>query len=171
MIGKWACAAMATAALALVACMPEQAATYRAPGMAVSPSNGACFTSDDLGVIRARMTQQVFATATLGCKTYGGGRRFNREYTNFLGKFKTDLELNSESLQEMAGRKGFDLDVVLTEMANRTAGRANDPGFCSRIERGLGWSLSPKVTSLTQVPPPYDFSPEMRMVPCAGART
>ena len=169
MIGKFACAALATAALALAACFPEQASTERPTYQAPGPP-GACYTSGDLGIVHARMTQQVFATATLGCKAANGTRRFNQHYTDFIRKFEGDLAANAESLQDVADRKGLNVDSVVTEMANRTAGRFNEPGFCSRVERGLNWSLSPRVTSLRQVPPPYDFSPEMRMLPCPGAR-
>jgi hypothetical protein len=174
MIGKLACAALAAATLALVACLPEQAAnerpTYQAPAMGGSPGNLACFTSVELGVVQVRMTQQNFATATLGCKSANGARRFNQHYSDFIRKFQADLETNAENLQNLADRKGLNMDTVVTEMANRTAGRFNEPGFCARIERGLNWSLSTKVTSLRQVPPPFDFSPEMRMLPCPGAR-
>ena len=41
-----------------------------------------------------------------------------------------------------------------------------DAAFCSRNLRALEWSLSPSVTSLTQVPSPYDFGPEMNIFPC-----
>ena len=168
MIGKLACATLTAAALALGACMSEQATSERPTYQASAAGPSACYTSGDLDVIHARMAQQVFATATLGCKTPGGARRFNRHYSDFIRKFQADLDANAESLQNVADRKGFDMDVVLTEMANRTAGRLNDPGFCARVERGLAWSLSSRVTSLSQVPPPYDFSPEMRMLPCRG---
>jgi hypothetical protein len=176
MFGKLAGAPLAAAALALSGCLPERAAyhspTYQAPAMtAAMPGNRSCYTSDELDIVHARMAQQVFATATLGCKSANGMRRFNQPYTDFIRKFEADLALNAEGLQELADRKGLDVDGAVTEMANRTAGRMNDPGFCSRVERGLAWSLSPRVTSLRQVPPPYDFSPEMRFVPCQGART
>lgn len=67
-------------------------------------------------------------------------------------------------------RKRLNMDVVVTQFANRTANRANDPGFCQRLERALKWSLNPKVASLSQVPPPWNFAPEMDMFPCPGAR-
>jgi hypothetical protein len=174
MVGKLAGVALAATALALAACLPERAAnngpTYQAPGMATAPGNRACYTSDELDIMHARMAQQVFATATLGCKSANGLRRFNQPYSDFIRKFEADLALNAEGLQDLADRKGLNVDTVVTEMANRTAGRVNDPGFCSRVERGLAWSLSPRVTTLRQVSPPYDFSPEMRIIPCRGAR-
>ena len=35
-----------------------------------------------------------------------------------------------------------------------------------RHARALEWSLAPSVTSLTQVPSPYDFGPAMNVFPC-----
>lgn len=178
MVGKLAGAVLlAVAGIALVACIPEQTAqegpNYQAPVVAVAaPPNlaNACYGSGELGTMHARMTQQVFATGVLGCKSADGMRRYDRQYTDFVGKFKTDLANNARDLQNLVNRKRLNMDVVVTEMANRTAGRANEGDFCARIERALKWSLSPKVTSLQQVPPPYDFSPEMRMFPCPAAR-
>src|SRR5688572_6662338 len=131
MSGKLACAGLALAVLALVACQASERPTYQGSVMGGAP--GACYTSADLGVVHARMTQQVFATATLGCKTANGTRRFNQHYTDFIRKFAADLEANAESLQNVADRRGLNVDTVVTEMANRTAGRFNDPGFCSRV--------------------------------------
>jgi hypothetical protein len=63
--------------------------------------------------------------------------------------------------------KGRNFDVVITEIANRTAQQpVGDPAFCSRHQRALEWSLAPSVSSLTQVPSPYDFGPEMNVFPC-----
>jgi hypothetical protein len=178
MIGKLGYAALlAAAAISLVACDPQRVQqdgpNYQAPIVAMaSPPNLAsiCYGGGELGAMHARMTQQEFATGVLSCKSADGTRLYNQQYTDFITKFKTDLSANFQELQGLVARKRLNMDVVVTEMANRTAARANDGGFCSRIERALKWSLSPKVTSLQQVPPPFDFAPEMTMFPCPAAK-
>ena len=55
----------------------------------------------------------------------------------------------------------------MTEIANRTAQRApTDKDFCSRGKRAFDWAMDPKVTTLAQVPPPYDLGPEMNIHAC-----
>ena len=174
MVGGFARAVgAAIAGIALASCVIEQAAlegpTYQAPVVAVpQPANLAnvCFSDPDLRAVHARMAQQVLVTATLGCKGADGGRLYQQQYANFVGKFQGDLKTNFQVLTEVVARKRLNMDVLVTEMANRTAGRANEPDFCPRISRAYTWALSPKVTSLDQVPPPYDFSPEMRIFRC-----
>ena len=64
-------------------------------------------------------------------------------------------------------RKRFNTDVFVTEVANRTAQRApTDKEFCSRGKRAFDWAMDPKVTALSQVPPPYDLGPEMNIYAC-----
>ena len=41
-----------------------------------------------------------------------------------------------------------------------------DREFCSRSQRTLEWALSPQVTTLAQVPPPYDLGPDMNIHGC-----
>jgi len=41
-----------------------------------------------------------------------------------------------------------------------------DPAFCSRHQRALEWALLAEVTTLTQVPAPYDLGPEMKIFSC-----
>lgn len=175
MIGRVARAAVVVVGLAVSGCVVEQAAlegpNYQAPAVAVPPPGNLpsiCFTEQDLRTVQARMTQQVLATATLGCKSVDGARLYHQQYTNFIGKFQGDLKSNYQDLSALVARKRLNMDVMVTEMANRTAGRANEPDFCPRLGRAYTWALSPKVTTLSQVPPPYDFSSEMRMFRCPG---
>ena len=71
------------------------------------------------------------------------------------------------ALSEVARRKRLNVDVFVTEVANRTAQRAPvDREFCSRSKRALDWALDPKVSSLSQVPPPFDLGPEMNIFAC-----
>jgi len=136
------------------------------------PSNirAICYNADDLAVMRSRMLQMELSVATLQCQTAGGRRAFESLYTDFLNKFRPELSTNVRSLQQIAARKRLNVDVVVTEFSNRMAQRAPvDKEFCSRSLRALEWSLDPKVTSLSQAPPPYDLGPEMNMHPCPAS--
>ncbi len=148
------------------------AADYQA---AVPPSppppntRGICYTPADLVTYRARMLQQEFSVGTLQCQTPSGSRAYNNQYAAFIAKFQSELAANTHSLQQLAGRKRFNVDVLVTEFANRTAQRAPvDKEFCSRIKRAFDWSLSAQVTTLAQVPPPYDLGPEMNVFACSS---
>jgi hypothetical protein len=126
-----------------------------------------CYNDTDLSVVRSRMLQQEMTVATLQCQSPGGGRAFEGLYTTFLSKFNAELATNARSMQQMAGRKRFNFDVMITEFANRTAQFAQtDKDFCARGLRALEWTLDPKVSSLAQAPPPYDLGPDMNIFPC-----
>jgi hypothetical protein len=146
------------------------AADYQAAVPATPPAGtirGICYNAADLAVYRARMVQQEMVVATLQCQNPGGSRAYERLYADFLGKFQSELGANARSLTQLAGRKRFNVDVVVTEFANRTAQRAPvDKEFCSRYKRAFDWALSAQVTTLAQVPPPYDLGPEMNVFPC-----
>lgn len=174
-------AILAAGTLALGACTLETAKTaapvkkppaadYQAavpPGPPVANLRAICYNAADLSVMRARMLHQELVVATLQCQSPGGGRAFEAIYGTYLSKFNAELGTNGRSLQQMAGRKRFNVDVLVTEFSNRTAQRAPvDPEFCSRNRRALEWALDPKVTSLTQAPPPYDLGPDMNIHPC-----
>jgi len=112
------------------------------------------------------MVQMELNVLTLQCQTANGARAYERNYGDFLNKFKNDLATNGRSLQQMAGRKRYNVDVV-TELANRTGQRAQvDKEFCARGKRAFDWALSAEVTTLEQVPAPYDIGPEMNVYPC-----
>jgi len=126
-----------------------------------------CYDSADLTVVRARMLHQELVVATLQCQSAGGVRAFESIYASYNSKFTPELTTNARSLQQLAGRKRFNVDVLVTEFANRTAQRApTDKDFCSRTLRALEWAVDPKATSLALVPPPYDLGPEMNIIPC-----
>jgi len=136
------------------------------------PSNirAICYNAEDLAVMRSRMLQMELSVATLQCQTGGGRRAFEGPYTDFLNKFRPELTTNSRAMQQIAGRKRLNVDVVVTEFSNRMAQRAQtDKEFCSRSLRALEWALDPKVTSLSQAPPPYDLGPEMNIYPCPAS--
>lgn len=143
----------------------------QAPDPVAKPANVKviCYNDADIAVMRARMLQQEMAVATLQCQNPGGSRALEGFYSGFLSKFNGDLATNARGLQQVAGRKRLNVDVVVTEFANRTAQRAPvDREFCTRSQRALEWALAPQVASLTQVPPPYDLGPEMNIHACSA---
>ena len=143
----------------------QQAST--APAPPATSIRAICYNAADLAVYRARMVQMELNVITLQCQTTGGARAYERDYADFLGKFKNDLAANARSLQQMAGRKRYNVDVLVTELANRTGQRAQvDKEFCARGKRAFEWALSQQVTTLDQVPAPYDIGPEMNVHPC-----
>jgi hypothetical protein len=146
------------------------AADYQAPLPPSPPASnlrGICYNPADLAVFRARMVQMELNVITLQCQTAGGARAYESAYASFLNKFKGELATNGRSLQQLAGRKRLNVDVVVTEFANRTGQRAQqDKEFCARGKRAFDWALSAQVTTLTQVPAPYDIGPEMNVYPC-----
>lgn len=174
-------AILVASGLALGGCPFEQAKTtapankpaaadYQAPVPPSPPATnirGICYNPTDLAVYRARMVQMELNVATLQCQRAGGSRAYEEQYRAFIAKFQSELATNGRSLQQLGARKRFNVDVVVTEFANRTAQRAPvDKEFCSRSKRAFDWSLSPQVTTLAQVPPPYDIGPEMNVYPC-----
>jgi len=151
---------------------PETAAgpNYQAPAAALAPPanlRSVCFVDPDLMAFRTRMVQQELVVGVLSCTGADGGRKLDKQYAAFIQKFTPELASNAADLKGIVTRKGRNFDVVVTEIANRTAQRpVEDAAFCSRHQRALEWSLSPSVTSLSQVPSPYDFGPEMNVFPC-----
>jgi hypothetical protein len=146
------------------------AADYQAevpPSPPAASIRGICYNPADLAVYRARMVQMELNVATLQCQRAGGSRAYEEQYRAVLTKFQSELAANGRSLNQLAARKRFNVDVLVTEFANRTAQRAPvDKEFCSRSKRAFDWALAPQVTSLAQVPPPYDIGPEMKVYPC-----
>jgi hypothetical protein len=147
------------------------AADYQAAVPASPPAastRSICYNEADLATYRGRMLQQEMVVATLQCQNPNGNRAYEGQYASFLSKFQSELATNARSLQQLSGRKRFNVDVVVTEFANRTAQRAPvDKEFCGRYKRAFDWALSTQVTSLAQVPAPYDLGPEMNVYPCA----
>jgi hypothetical protein len=126
-----------------------------------------CYNDADLAIVRARMLQMELNVATLQCQTPNGDRAFEGLYTTFVSKFNAELATNARTMQQIAGRKRFNFDTVITEFANRTAQQAPvDREFCPRNLRALEWTLDAKVTQLSQAPPPYDLGPDMNIFPC-----
>ena len=148
---------------------PAAAAYQMASTLPVSANNAACYNYADLATVRARMLQQELSVATLQCQSAGGGRAFESLYSSFLSKFTANGELsaNARAIQQVSRTKRFNLDVLVTEFANRTAQKAPvDTAFCARNLRAFEWALDAQVSTLAQVPPPYDLGPDMNITPC-----
>jgi hypothetical protein len=142
---------------------------YQAPvaASAGTVNRNTCYNTADLTVIRARMLHQELVVATLQCQSASGARALETIYASYNSKFTPELTANARSLQQLAARKRFNVDVLVTEFANRMAQRAPvDKEFCTRSLRALEWALDQKATTIALVPPPYDLGPEMNIVPC-----
>jgi hypothetical protein len=184
MIGKFVQAVVLVAAALTISgfsgCTPRTATPAKKPAAPdyqapVPPSPPAastranCYNEADLATLHARMVHQELTVATLQCQSAGGARAFEGAYTSFLGKYTAELTANGRALNDLARRRRLNVDVVVTEFANRTAQKAPvDKEFCSRSLRALEWALDPQATSLSQVPPPYDLAPDMSMFACAA---
>jgi hypothetical protein len=154
-----------TAAPAKKPAAPDYQAPVAASTAAVNRNT--CYNAADLTIVRARMLHQELVVATLQCQSAGGARAFESIYASYNSKFTPELTTNGNALKQLAARKRFNVDVMVTEFANRMAQRAPvDKDFCSRSLRALEWSLDPKATTIALVPPPYDLGPEMNIVPC-----
>jgi hypothetical protein len=135
----------------------------------VPPANlrSVCYDEADLSALRVRMVQQQLVVGALQCKGPDGKIYLDDEYAAFIKKFSPELSSNANELKSLVRRKKANLDVMVTEIANRTAQRpTQDPSFCSRHQRAFDWALFTEVTTLTQVPAPYDLGPEMKVFPC-----
>lgn len=161
--------------LAVAACAPKQLAEekpapdYQMPVGHFAPPNvkQICYDQQSLTAYYERMLQQELAVGTLSCQNADGSRKYEKQYGDVLNKFSGDLSANAAELKAVVARRKLNMDVLVTEFANREAQRRNDdPEYCARLERSFAWALSPQVTSLTQVPPPHDLGPEMNMFPC-----
>lgn len=143
---------------------------YQAPVPPSPPAGNIrayCYNAADLATVHARMLQGELSVAYLQCQNPGGSRAFESQYAAFVAKFNAELAANFRALTQVARAKRLNVDVFVTEISNRTAQRAPvDREFCSRSKRALDWALDPKVTSMAQVPPPYDLGPDMNIFAC-----
>ena len=161
--------------LAVAACAPKPLAEkkpapdYQMKVAQFSPPNAKqiCYDQAALTTYYVRMLQQELAVGTLSCQNADGSRKYEKQYVELLNKFSSDLSTNAGELKAVVAQRKLNMDVLVTEFANREAQRRNDdPEFCARLDRAFAWALSPGVTSLTQVPPPHDLGPEMNTFPC-----
>lgn len=119
----------------LAACAVQTPSTSAAPNyQAAAPAVAApanlraiCYDAADLGTYRARNVQQQLAVGVLSCKGTDGSRRLTEQYAAFINKFSPDLATNAAELKSLVARKRLNIDVMVTEIANRTAGPPRMP--------------------------------------------
>ncbi|CAN5742448.1 hypothetical protein BH11PSE3_BH11PSE3_48090 [soil metagenome] len=166
---------LAVCGLVIAACTPTQPETkitnnYQAPAVSIAPPanvKAICYEDADLNSFRVRQVQQQLVVGVLSCKGADGKMLFEKDYGAFVTKYTPELSSNAAEMKSVARRKKGNLDVIVTEIANRTAQQpSTDAAFCSRHQRALAWALLPQVTTLKEVPSPYDFGPEMKVFPC-----
>jgi len=154
------------AVFAMAAC--QNAATYEpSPAYAIvsaqtqanaGPGAG-CLDEAEHNAVRARILQNSLATATLSCLDDKRNRLLEAKYNQFVQRYNPQYAENARELRQISARRGKNFDVLNTDMANQAAAQMSaDRQFCDRSSRALDWALSPKVSSLSQVPPPVDYT-------------
>lgn len=169
-VRPWAGAAM----LALAACQTTASyepspsyATVAAQTQANTGQGAGCLNEAEHDAVRARILQNSLATATLTCLDARRNRLLEAKYNQFVQRYNPEYAANARSLRQIAARRGKNFDVMNTDMANQAAVQlSTDRQFCARASRALDWSLSPKVTSLSQVPPPVDYTGQLGLRVC-----
>ena len=157
---------MVVAVLALAACQTTASyepspnyATVAAQTQANTGPGAGCLDESEHNAIRARILQNSLATATLTCLDDQRKRLLEAKYNQFVQRYNAEYAENARTLRQIAARRGKNFDVLNTDMANQAAAQMSvDRQFCDRASRALDWALSPKVTSVSQVPPPVDYT-------------
>ena len=80
-----------------------------------------CFVDPDLMAFRARMVQRELVVGVVSCPGADGNPKLKAQYSAFTAKFTPELTSNAKDLKSIVARKGHNFDVVITEIANRTA--------------------------------------------------
>jgi len=170
-VRPWATAAV----LALAACQTTTAsrepspayATVSAQTQALVGQGAGCLDEADHNAVRARILQNSLATATLTCLDDKRGRLLEAKYNQFVQRYNPEYAENARVLRQVAARRGKNFDVLNTDMANQAAAQMSaDRQSCNRASLALDWALSPKVTSLSQVPPPVDYTGQLGLRLC-----
>lgn len=154
------------AVLALAACQTTASyepspnyATVAAQTQANTGPGSGCLDEAEHNAVRARILQNSLATATLTCLDDKRNRLLGTKYEQFVQRYNAEYAENARTLRQIAARRGKNFDVLNTDMANQAAAQmSTDRQFCDRASRALDWALSPKVTSVSQVPPPVDYT-------------
>ena len=159
----WVVAAvLAMAACQTTAASNEPSANYAIVAAQTQANTGqgaGCLDESEHAAVRARILQNSLATATLTCLDDKRNRLLEAKYTQFVQRYNPEYAENARALRQIAARRGKNFDVMNTDMANHAAAQlSSDRQFCNRASRALDWALSPKVTSVSQVPPPVDYT-------------
>lgn len=162
------------AVLAMAACQTTASnepspnyALVAAQTQANTGQGAGCLDEAEHNAVRARMLQNSLATATLTCLDGNRNRLLEAKYNQFVQRYNSEYAENARTLRQIAARRGKNFDVMNTDMANQAAVQLSADGqFCNRASRALDWALSPKVTSLSQVPPPVDYTGQLGLRVC-----
>lgn len=172
-----AAAVAAVATVALTACekraattLPPPSTAYAKTSTAPAPARGPCLTPEEMQAVRNEIAWQQFYNAAIQCRA--GTPAFASDYTAFRNKFRADNELNSAPLQRVAAKRRANIHAFKTEIANRDGAMAGgNPNYCANAYAAFRWALSSQVTTITQVPPMFDFLPEMGVSTCGAPGT
>jgi hypothetical protein len=159
----WAVAAiLAIAACQTTATSNEPSANYATVAAQTQANTGqgaGCLDEAEHNAVRARILQNSLATATLTCLDDKRNRLLEAKYGQFVQRYNPEYAENARVLRQIAAKRGKNFDVLNTDMANQAAAQlSSDRQFCNRASRALDWALSSKVTSVSQVPPPVDYT-------------
>jgi hypothetical protein len=162
-VGPWATAAvLALAACQTTAVSTEPSTTYASVAAQTQANTGpgaGCLDEAEHTALRARILHNSLATATLTCLDDKRVRLLEPKFNLFVQRYNPEYAENARVLRQTAARRGKNFDVLNTDMANQAAAQMSaDRQFCDRSRRALDWALSTKVTSLSQVPPPVDYT-------------
>jgi len=154
------------AVLAMAACQTTASndpspnyATVAAQTQANTGPGAGCLDESEHDAVRARILQNSLATATLTCLDDKRARLLEPKYNQFVQRYNPEYAENARVMRQISARRGKNFDVLNTDMANQAAAQmSTDRQFCDRARRALDWALSPKATSLSQVPPPVDYT-------------
>lgn len=169
-VRPWAIAAV----LGLAACQTtasyEPSPSYAIVAAQTQANTGqraGCLNESEYDAVRARILQNSLATATLTCLDAKRNRLLEAKYNQFVQRYNPEYAENARTLRQVAARRGKNFDVMNTDMANQAAVQLSSDGqFCARASRALDWALSPKVTALSQVPPPVDYTGQLGLRVC-----
>jgi hypothetical protein len=169
-VRPWAGAAV----LALAACQTtaryEPSPNYAVVAAQTQANTGqgaGCLNEAEHDAVRARILQNSLATATLTCLDARRNRLLEAKYNQFVQRYNPEYAENARALRQIAARRGKNFDVLNTDMANQAAVQLSADGqSCARASQALDWALSPKVTSLSQVPPPVDYTGQLGLRVC-----
>ena len=155
---------------------PRQGRRQRTTGRSTPPSPPAaniraiCYNDADLARYRARMLQQELKRRAPCSARLRRRPRLREPVRRLPQQVPGRAGANARSLQQLGRRKRFNVDVVVTEFANRTAQRAPiDKEFCAAPSAPSNGRSIAQVDLARQVPPPYDLGPEMNVHPCPAS--
>lgn len=165
----------ATILLFLAACEQQgrqgpPSTDYAKTSIVSAKPRGGCLSSDEMQAVRNEIAWQQFYDAAIQCRA--GTPAFASDYGTFRNKFRADNERNGPALQRAAAKLRVNINTFKTDIANHDGGSAGgNPNYCANAQQGFRWALSPRATTLAQVPPMLDFTGGMGLRSCTAAAT